>query len=53
MLTAEAVGLVCPYCGLLFFTQVQGVFYCCPECSRRWKASSNEMLTATLGEITR
>jgi hypothetical protein len=50
MLNSVPIGLICPYCGLLFFARNEGVFYCCPDCSRRWKAGVNEMLTATLGD---
>ncbi|MCK4858500.1 MAG: hypothetical protein KAT58_11060 [candidate division Zixibacteria bacterium] len=50
MLSWQPVGLVCPYCGLLFFTDYCGIIYSCPGCRRRWKVSDEEMLEASLGE---
>jgi hypothetical protein len=50
LLDQNPIGLVCPYCGLLFFTLADGVLFHCPGCARRWKPRSDEMLTARLGE---
>lgn len=50
MIQNKLIGLVCPYCGLLFFTRAGAVMFACPECSRRWKVAPSEMLEACLGD---
>lgn len=48
MMTNQLLGLLCPHCGLLFFSSVDGMIHCCPDCRRHFASDRGELLEAYL-----